>query len=105
MPTTPTLDGSSLSVVRFQIIRNLITMETVELDISEIELRERGQLTLPKSLRDALHLETGDSLRAVKIANAIVLTPQRMDIDALRKQMRRLMKQHGMSAEDLLRDL
>lgn len=80
-------------------------METVEPDISEIELRERGQLTLPKSLRDALHLETGDSLRAVKIANAIVLTPQRMDIDALRKQMRRLMKQHGMSAEDLLRDL
>ncbi len=40
-------------------------METAELDTSEIELRERGQLTLPKSLRDALHLETGDALRAV----------------------------------------
>ena len=80
-------------------------METTELDTSEIELRERGQLTLPKSLRDALHLETGDALRAVKIANAIVLTPQRMDLDALRKQMRKLMKQHGVSAEELLRDL
>lgn len=80
-------------------------MKVAELKVSEIELRERGQLTLPKSLRAPLHLETGDSLRVVKIANAIVLTPQHMDIDALRKQMRRLMKQHGVGAEDLLRDL
>ena len=81
-------------------------METTsELEASAIELRERGQLTLPKSLRDALHLETGDALRAVKIANAIVLTPKRLDLDALRNQMRKLMKQHGVSAEDLLRDL
>ena len=29
----------------------------------------------------------------------------RMDLDALRKQMRKLMKQHGVSAEELLRDL
>ncbi len=29
-------------------------MEMTKLDTSEIELRERGQLTLPKSLRDAL---------------------------------------------------
>ena len=39
-------------------------METTELDTSEIELRERGQLTLPKLLRDALHLKPGDTLRA-----------------------------------------
>ena len=80
-------------------------MDSGELDASEIELRERGQLTLPKSLREALHLEAGDALRAVRIANAIVLTPQRMDLDALRKQMRRLMKQHGVTADELLRDL
>ena len=80
-------------------------MVSGELDASEIELRERGQLTLPKSLREALHLEAGDALRAVRIANAIVLTPQRMDLDALRKQMRRLMKQHGVTADELLRDL
>jgi len=80
-------------------------MSTPEPETFEIDLRERGQLTLPKSLRDDLHLETGDALRAVKIANAIVLTSQRMDFDALRKQMRKLMKQHGVSAEDLLRDL
>jgi len=80
-------------------------MATTELESSDIELRERGQVTLPKALREALHLETGDSLRAVKIANAIVLTPLRMDLEGLRKQIRKVMKQHGVSAEDLLRDL
>lgn len=80
-------------------------MGTKEPNTTEVELRERGQLTLPKSLRDALHLQTGDALRAVQIANAIVLTHQRMDLDALRKQMGMLMKQHGVSAENLLRDL
>ena len=80
-------------------------MATTEVRTSEIELRERGQLTLPKSLRDALHLEPGEMLRATKVGNAIVLTPQRMDLDALRRQMRRLMKEHGVTAEDFLRDL
>lgn len=80
-------------------------MKMTEPNTATIKLRERGQLTLPKSLRDALHLETGDALRAVKIANAIVLTPRRMDLDAPRKQMQKLIKQHGVSAEELLRDL
>ncbi|MBI5750536.1 MAG: AbrB/MazE/SpoVT family DNA-binding domain-containing protein [Hydrogenophilales bacterium] len=80
-------------------------MSTTELETSDIELRERGQVTLPKALREALHLETGDALRAVMIANAIVLTPLRMDLEGLRKQIRKVMKQHGVSAEDLLRGL
>jgi len=69
-------------------------METLDLDASESIAWSAGNYAA-KSLRDALHLETGDALRGVKIANAIVLTPQRMDLDALRKQMRKLMKQHG----------
>lgn len=80
-------------------------MKTTQPNTATICLRERGQLTLPKSLRDALHLETGDTLRAVKIANAIVLTPRRMDLDAPRKQVRKLMKQHGVSTDALLGDL
>lgn len=80
-------------------------MEPAELNTYEIELRERGQLTLPKSVRDALHLKAGDALRVVRIANAIVLTPQRMDLDAMRKKMRKFTKQKGVSAEVLLRDL
>jgi bifunctional DNA-binding transcriptional regulator/antitoxin component of YhaV-PrlF toxin-antitoxin module len=45
-----------------------------ELEPFGIELREGGNLTIPKSLRDALRLEPGEMLRAAKVGNAIVLT-------------------------------
>jgi AbrB family looped-hinge helix DNA binding protein len=70
-----------------------------------LAVRDRGQLTLPKALRDALDLETGDRVKAVQVGDAIVLTPQRLEIDALRKQVRRLMKKHRVTPEDLLRGL
>ena len=70
-----------------------------------LAVRNRGQLTLPKGLRDALDLETGDRLRAVQVGDAIVLTPQRLQLDALRKEIRRLMRKHRVKQEDLLRDL
>jgi len=62
-------------------------------------------VTLPTALRDALHLQSGDSLRAVKITNAIILTPLRMDQEMLRMQMRKVMVEHDVTTEDLLRDL
>ena len=56
-------------------------------------------------LRDALDLEAGDTVRAVQVGDAIVLTPQRPDLDALRKQIQRLMKRQQVTADDLLRGL
>lgn len=72
---------------------------------ASLEVRARGQVTLPKALREALQLEEGDAVRAVQIGDAIVLTPQRMELDALRKEIRRLMKRHNVTAGELLRDL
>ncbi len=72
---------------------------------NSLEVRERGQVTLPKQLRDALHLERGDALHGVQVGDALVLIPQRMELDSLRRQMRRLMKQHGITARELLKDL
>jgi len=80
-------------------------MKTSDLVSAIIKLRARGQVTLPTALRDALHLQSGDSLRAIKIANAIILTPLRMDQEMLRMQMRKVMEGHNVTAEDLLRDL
>ena len=70
-----------------------------------LAVRDRGQVTLPKALRDALEIETGDRVRAVQIGDAIVLTPQRLELDALRKEFRRLMKKRQVTPDDLLRDL
>ena len=72
---------------------------------NSLAVRDRGQVTLPKALRDALEIETGDRVRAVQIGGAIVLTPQRLELDALRKEFRRLMKKRQVTPDDLLRDL
>lgn len=70
--------------------------------VNSLEVRDRGQVTLPKKLRDSLRLEKGDALRRVQVGDAIVLIPQRMELDNLRKQIRRLMKQRGITARRLL---
>ena len=72
---------------------------------TNLAVRDRGQVTLPKALRDALDLEAGDTVRAVQVGDAIVLTPQRPDLDALRKQIQRLMKRQQVTADELLRGL
>lgn len=72
---------------------------------ASLAVRERGQMTLPKVLRDALDLETGDTVRAVQIGDAIVLTPQRLDLDALRREIQRLMKKNRVTADELLSGL
>jgi AbrB family looped-hinge helix DNA binding protein len=92
--------------LRFQNIR-IQNSEFMELPMrtASLEVRDRGQVTLPKALRDALQLEEGDAVRAVQIGDSIVLTPQRMELDALRREIRRLMKKHNVTADDLLRDL
>jgi AbrB family looped-hinge helix DNA binding protein len=72
---------------------------------TSLAIRERGQVTLPKALRDALEIEAGDTVKAVQIGDAIVLTPQRLDLDALRREVQRLMKKHKVTADDLLSGL
>lgn len=72
---------------------------------TSLAVRERGQVTLPKSLRDALDIEAGDTVNAVQIGDAIVLTPKRMELDAIRRQIQRLMKKQKVTADDLLRGL
>lgn len=70
--------------------------------VNSLEVRDRVQVALPKKLRGSLHLEKGDTLRGVQVGDAIVLIPQRMELDNLRKQIRRLMKQRGITARRLL---
>lgn len=72
---------------------------------ASLAVRERGQVTLPKTLRDALDIEAGDTVKAVQIGDAIVLTPQRLELDALRREVQRLMKRHKVTADELLSGL
>lgn len=45
--------------------------------MSSVSLSSKGQLVLPKPLRDALRLSAGDRLRVEQVGERIVLEPAR----------------------------
>lgn len=49
--------------------------------MNTIKLQQRGLLTLPKKLREALSLEEGQVLRIEHIDGKIILEPQQPSID------------------------
>lgn len=66
------------------------------------ELKSRGQLTIPKKIREMIHLEEGQAVSIIPLGDSVIITPRRLDLDEARGQIRRIMKQSKCSAEELL---
>jgi AbrB family looped-hinge helix DNA binding protein len=76
----------------------LIRAETMEATVAE-----RGQITLPKAVRDALGLTKGTKLKVELIDGRIVL---RKDVqDALSRVRGRFKLPPGVSSDDIMREL
>lgn len=70
-----------------------------------VKLWGRGQLTIPKEVREALKLDEENQLSVFVVGRCLVLTPKRLLGPALAKDVEKAMKAKGLSLEDLLRDL
>ena len=70
-----------------------------------IKLWGRGQLTLPKEIRDALKLDQDSQLNVFLIGRCLVLTPKPLMRAAVAKDVEKSMKAQGLSLKDLLTDL
>ena len=70
-----------------------------------VKLWGRGQLTIPKEIRQAMKLDQEDHLSVFVVGRCLVLTPKRLLGPTLAKEVIRSMKAKGLSLEDLLRDL
>jgi bifunctional DNA-binding transcriptional regulator/antitoxin component of YhaV-PrlF toxin-antitoxin module len=70
-----------------------------------VKLWGRGQLTIPKEVRQALKLDQEDHLSVFVVGRCLVLTPKRLLGPALAKEVARSMKAKGLTLEDVLRDL
>src|SRR3989338_5936854 len=70
-----------------------------------VKLWGRGQLTIPKEVRQALKLDQDGLLSVFVIGRCLVLTPKRLLGPSLAKDVERSMKAKGLSLEDLLTDL
>jgi AbrB family looped-hinge helix DNA binding protein len=48
-----------------------------------LHMAKRGVITIPKSLRDAYGLESGDALTLIDLGGVFVLSPRRSEIDTM----------------------
>ncbi len=78
-------------------------METGKVTVAEI--KARGQLTIPKKIREAGHLEEGQVVSIIPVGDSIIITPKRLELDEARREIKKILKASGLSAEDLLSGL
>lgn len=78
-------------------------MENVKTTLAEI--KSRGQLTIPKKIRESSHLEEGQVVSIIPVGDSVIITPKRLELDEARRQIRRIMKASGLSEKDLLKGI
>ena len=78
-------------------------MEAVKTAVAEI--KSRGQLTIPKKIRDMSHLEEGQVVSIIPVGDSVIITPKRLELDEARRQIRKIVKASGVSEKELLSGL
>ena len=66
------------------------------------EIKSRGQLTIPKRIRERGILEEGQVVSLIPIGESVLITPKRLPLDEARREIKRVLKAAGVSAEELL---
>lgn len=69
------------------------------------EIKARGQLTIPKKIREMSHLEEGNVVTILPIGDSLIITPKRLELDEARRQLRKLVKASGLTVEELIEGL
>ena len=67
-----------------------------------VKLWGRGQLTIPKEVREALKLNEDDQLSVFVVGRCMVLTPKRLLRASLAKDVEKSMKKSGITLKDVL---
>ena len=69
------------------------------------EIKSRGQLTIPKKIREMIHLEEGQTVSIIPAGDSVIISPKRLELDDARREIRRIAKQAGFSVEELVAGL
>ena len=69
------------------------------------EIKSRGQLTIPKKIRVASHLEEGQIVSIIPVGDSVIITPRRLELEDARREIKKILKESGISPEDLLAGL
>jgi bifunctional DNA-binding transcriptional regulator/antitoxin component of YhaV-PrlF toxin-antitoxin module len=70
-----------------------------------LQMAQRGVITIPKELRQAYHLEPGDTFTILDLGGVFVLSPRRSEIDALADKIASQWAKDGQTLESMLQAL
>jgi AbrB family looped-hinge helix DNA binding protein len=69
------------------------------------QIKARGQLTIPKKIREMSNMEEGSVVSIVPVGESLVITPKRIELDEARRQLRKLLKASGLAIGELIEGL
>ena len=70
-----------------------------------IQVRRRGQITIPRRLRESLAIKAGDTVSVFQVGEALLLTPRPLQTPQLIERMADMLDESGLTLADLLADL
>ncbi len=70
-----------------------------------VQVRQRGTLTLPASLRERYKIKPGDTFRVVDLDGVLILTPMAPMVPELAREIERARVEVGLSMEEMLASL
>lgn len=69
------------------------------------EVKARGQLTIPKKIREAGCLEEGQGVTIIPLGDSLLVTPRTLKLEDVRRELRKMLRSSGLSLNDLLKGL
>ena len=70
--------------------------------VETIQIRQRGSLTLPASLRKRYNIKPGDTFRILDLEGILVFTPMVPMVPELAREIERARIEAGLSTEEML---
>ena len=70
-----------------------------------VELAQRGQVTIPKPLRDQHKWDTGQQFSLIDLEGVVIMSPKESKIDLLANQLRDDLLSEGATLEQMLAEL
>ena len=66
------------------------------------EIKARGQLTIPKKIREMSRMDEGSVVSILPVGDSLVITPKRIELDEARRELRKLLKASGLTMGELI---
>ena len=83
----------------------MLNNPTIDSQPFTVRMRSRGQVTIPRKLRETLSIKDGDTLTLVQMGDAMFLMPKQPRTYELSNQIADMMDEKGVTLADLLEDL